>query len=104
MENSIMMKVIVYQEGPVWIAQGIEVDIVARATTLDAVQEAFKRAVARTMAVSKHLSGQPFSGIGKAPDKFKRMFEDAQSRLVPVAPTDIDANETTVDLRLATAS
>jgi hypothetical protein len=104
MDNSEMMNVIAYQEGDVWIAQGIEVDIVARANTLDGLQSAFSRAVERTIIVSQRLHGSPFAGIGKAPDKFKTMFDTVQSRLVPVSMPDQRDNAKSVDIRLATAS
>jgi hypothetical protein len=104
MKDNTMMNVIAYQEGGVWIAQGIEIDIVARANSLDAVQVAFSKAVARTMVVSQSLHGQPFAGIGKAPDRFKVMFDRAHSRLVPIVPLNFGADNTNVDIRLAIAS
>jgi hypothetical protein len=104
MKVDTMMNVIAYQEGDVWIAQGIEVDIVARANSLDAVQVAFSKAVVKTMVVSQSLHGQPFAGIGKAPDRFKVMFDQAHSRIVPIVPLDFGANDTNVDIRLAIAS
>jgi hypothetical protein len=103
MDNQTMMNVIAYQEGDVWIAQGIEVDIVARANTLDALQSAFARAVERTILVSQHLHGSPFAGIGKAPDKFRAMFDQAHLRLVPISQSEFSKNANSVDLRLATA-
>jgi hypothetical protein len=104
MKKSLTINVIAFQEGDVWIAQGVELDITARAKSPDAVPEAFSKAVAKTLLVSIGLSGKPFSGIGRAPKKFQDMFDKSLARLVPIAPLQFGDDAAHVDIRLAAAA
>jgi hypothetical protein len=104
MKKGLTINVIAYQEGDVWIAQGVELDISARAKTPDAVPEAFSKAVAKTLMVSIGLDEKPFAGIGRAPKRFQDMFDKALARLVPIAPLQFGDNATNVDIRLAAAA
>ena len=104
MKDDQVINVIAYQEGDVWIAQGIEFDIVARANSPDAVPAAFSKAFAKTAAISHQLYGAPFTGVGRAPARFKGMFDNAQAQLVPVGLLDYGVEDTHVDIRLAAAA
>jgi hypothetical protein len=104
MGQKIMINVVVYKEGDVWIARGIEYDIVARAANPDGVPQAFAKAVAKTAQVSTQLGNGPFAGIGKAPERFPAMFDRALTRIVPIHPANTGTHAANVDMRLAQAS
>lgn len=72
------LRAVIYQEGPVWIAQGLEIDITAQSDSLPDLPSAFVRAVAENFAVAHHLGHDPLSSIGPAPERFERMFERAR--------------------------
>jgi hypothetical protein len=75
---------VAFQEGDIWIVQGIEYDILARAKDPADLPDAFVRAVIKNLCVSDHLTGEPFKGIGPAPQKFREMFERARARVASV--------------------
>ena len=74
MSDEIKLHVIAYQESDVWLAQGVEYDILARADSFDLLPQAFSDAVAKTIAIGAALDRAPLDGIKPAPDKFKAML------------------------------
>ena len=62
------ISVISYQEGEVWIAQGLEWDITAQAPSLPEVRERFHEKLAREVAISLDLDKAPLSNIEPAPE------------------------------------
>jgi hypothetical protein len=104
MSQKVKINAVVYKEGDLWIAQGIEYDIVARANYPDGVPAAFAKAVANTAQVSVELGGEPFAGISKAPARFQLMFDRAQTRIVPIHTGESSNQAANVDMRLAQAS
>ncbi|OQW59784.1 MAG: hypothetical protein A4S17_02510 [Proteobacteria bacterium HN_bin10] len=72
---------IVFKEGDVWVIQGIELDIVARASNVADAPEAFMRAVADNAVITEELGRAPLAGIRPAPEHFRLMFERAKTAL-----------------------
>ncbi|KAB2943963.1 MAG: hypothetical protein K8F92_04355 [Hyphomicrobium sp.] len=64
MGNTDSLRVIVFKEGDVWIAQGLEIDICAQGPDLKAVKERF---LVTLRSEIEH--GDP-SSIGPGPDEF----------------------------------
>jgi hypothetical protein len=83
-ENSVI-SVVAYQEGPVWIAQGLEYDISAQANSLPAVRNEFMRVLFSNLAVCVELDLEPLEGIDSAPQEFWEMFKQAGTTLEPEA-------------------
>jgi hypothetical protein len=70
-----------------WIAQGVQHDIVARAKSATALRDAFRRQISANMELNKKFGRNGLEGIPPAPEKFKRLFDEAKERMSPtVAP------------------
>jgi len=98
----ISISAIAFQEGELWVVQGIEFDICARASTPAEVPAAFMRAVVENALVNRHLGRTGLNGIKAAPDRFKEMFDNA--RAVVKAVDDLESPELPVsemNIRLA---
>lgn len=72
---------IVFKQGDLWVIQGIEFDIVARAHNVADAPEAFMRAVADNAIITEELGREPLGGIKPAPEEFRLMFERAKTVL-----------------------
>jgi hypothetical protein len=59
MRNAININAIAYREGDAWIAQGIEYDIVAQASDVISLPDAFTRAVMENICITEHLGRKP---------------------------------------------
>lgn len=77
----IHVNALAFKQGDLWIVQGIEFDIVARANDLDSVPTAFTRALVANACVSQHLGREPLEGVPQAPDEFREMFERAKTEV-----------------------
>lgn len=75
MSDKIKFHVIAYQEADVWLAQGVEYDILARADSFDLLPKAFSEAVAKTVAIGAAFDREPLEGIKPAPAKFKATLD-----------------------------
>ena len=78
MENVININAIAYKEGDAWIAQGIEYDIVAQASDVISLPDAFTQAVLENICITEQLGRKPLQGIKSAPKHFHEMFEAAK--------------------------
>lgn len=81
--HEIEISAILYQEGVYWVAQGLEYDITAQAESLPVLKERFATKVAIEVAVSLDLNRKPLDGVGRAPERFWRMFREATTTDVP---------------------
>lgn len=79
----IELSVVAYQDDGIWIAQCVEYDIAASASTLPALERAFERAVAANLCVNHDLGRNALDGIPPAPSDFKAMFDDAALDVTP---------------------
>jgi len=88
-EDRIQINAVAYQEGDAWVAQGIEYDIVAHASDVLSLPDAFSRAVVENICITQHLGRAPLQGVKPAPQRFLDLFEAAT---VEVRPTKQRAN------------
>ena len=86
MSRRVHINAIAFQEGDVWVVQGIEYDIVAHALDITAVTDAFMRAVAENACISEHLGRKPLEGIRPAPEQYRAMFEQATLEMRTLGP------------------
>jgi hypothetical protein len=70
------LRVIVFKDGDLWLAQGIEHDICVQATTLPALKDRFDLAVQAQPDLSK---------IPAAPAQFQAMWDNRGGDLTPVS-------------------
>src|SRR5262245_22221712 len=80
----IHIRAVAFAEGDAWIVQGIDYDIAAHASDPAALPDAFMKAVVENVCISLHLGREPLHGIGPAPRKYQKMFEEAGAVLSPV--------------------
>jgi hypothetical protein len=80
---TITISAVAFKEGDAWVIQGIEHDIVAHTYDVHKVPEAFTRALLENVAITEHLGRKPLEGIKPAPEKYRKMFEDAALELRP---------------------
>ena len=72
--DEIHINAVAYKSGDVWIVQGIEYDIAARADDPASVPQAFVQALHRNIALNERCGRKALEGIAAAPEKFKLMF------------------------------
>ncbi len=77
MPKKIEVHVVFFQEEGTWVAQCVEYDIAAFASTLAALPRAFERAVAANVCANADMHRDPLTGIPKAPSRYRDMFEQA---------------------------
>jgi len=77
--RQVTVRVVVFQEGEVVCAQGLEYDIAAQGPTVDDCLYEFERLVVGHIAISLEHGLEPFKGLQPAPEKFWTLFE--QSRI-----------------------
>lgn len=104
MSDKIKFHVIAYQEADVWLAQGVEYDILARADSFDLLPTAFSEAVAKTVAIGAAFGAafdrEPLDGIKPAPAKFKAML-DASILVQAMDPVRIGKTAPRLDITFA---
>ncbi len=72
------IRVVLYMQGSHWIAQALEYDIAAQAKTITGTIRNLFETIADTYLFTCERNGEPFAGIGRAPDRFHKMFDEAK--------------------------
>ena len=83
-QKQFRINAVAFKEGDAWVVQGIEYDIVAHAYDVTKLPQAFLRAVVENMIITQHLGRAPFEGIKAAPERFRSMFEEAETEMRPL--------------------
>ena len=105
MEQPVTINAVAFPEGDVWVVQGIEYDICARAADPASVPFAFIKAVAENVCICEHLGRKPLEGIKPAPDQFRAMFEAAAAKVSVVSDVGLPKLPVSeMDIRLAKAA
>lgn len=92
------IRAIAYQEGDLWIVQGLEYNIVTRARSMGDVPSAFVRALVERVHIGRHLGIPPFDGLEPAPERFERLYEQATRPETVTPPPGIEAER--MEIRL----
>ncbi len=82
--STITISAVAFEEGGVWVVQGIEYDICTHAKNPAGVPTAFLRAITENACISEHLGREPLQGIKPAPAHFKALFDEAVTQVKPV--------------------
>lgn len=69
------VRVVVFREGDVYVAQCIEYDIATQAADLDALLERLDLTLDAECAMSRERGGAPFAGIAPAPNYFHDLWD-----------------------------
>jgi hypothetical protein len=80
------LRVVVFKDGDLWVAQCLEHDIGAQAPTIDALNVRLKVVLDAELKESLERHYAPFAGIPPAPERFQLMW-DHRSRSVDVKPS-----------------
>lgn len=79
------IRVIVFQDDGLWVAQCLEYDIGAQGPDVDTLMSRFEVTFKTELKESLARHGKPLAGIEAAPDRFQRMW-DHRARSVVVSP------------------
>ncbi len=102
MSENVTINAVAFKEGDTWVVQGIEFDIAAHANDVNELPGAFTRAVVENICIAQHLGLEPLKSIKPAPDKFKSMFDRAQTQVRSVTDWPVaDISIPNMDIRLA---
>jgi hypothetical protein len=69
------LRVIVFQDDGLWVAQCLEHDIGAQADDFDTLMTRLEVTVKAELKESIEKNGKPFAGIDPAPERFQHMWE-----------------------------
>lgn len=75
--DTIELNVVIFEDGDLWVAQGIEFDIAARADKPSNLPRAFERALVANLATAHTLGHVALTGIPAAPQRYRELFEQA---------------------------
>jgi len=84
------IRAVAFQEGDIWVVQGVDFDVVAQAKELMDAPIAFLRTVVSTFAVNQKLGRDADCCMRAAPVRFLEMFESADMELRPLGPLPTD--------------
>ena len=82
------MRVLLFKEDTIWVAQGLDYDITAHGATPKQANEAFALAYAAQVAMALHLGEEPLANIGKAPQEYWDRLEKSLRLAAPIAAPD----------------
>ncbi len=98
-DSGITIRVVVFQDDGVWVAQCLEYDIGAQAGDIDTLNERLNVALKAELKESIERGKEPFAGIDPAPQRFHTMWEH-RSRYVEMTPPPWIADKAKLDYAL----
>lgn len=84
--QTITLRVVIFKDGALWVAQCLEHDIGAQAPDLDTLHDRFTVAVMSELRESLARHSAPLAGIDPAPKRFHQMWERRSRSLVSDTP------------------
>ncbi len=82
-DDKITLRVVLFQEDGVWLAQCVDYDIGAQAPNLDQLHRRFSAVLAGELQESMERQVEPFEGIDPAPEHFNKMWNGSPGRFEP---------------------
>lgn len=80
------IRVVAFPRGGLWVAQCLEVDVCAQASSKEALEAELLDILKTHVAMSKELGQQPFHNMPQAPAVFFEMFDNSQKRAAEIRP------------------
>lgn len=74
METTAEIRVVIFQDSGMWVAQCLEYDIGAQAPDLDTLRDRLAATLKAELLESVARHTKPFAGIDPAPERFHRMW------------------------------
>ncbi len=81
------VRVVIFQDEKEWIAQCLEYDICAQASSLDEVVYRLHLTIASERDYATKRNRVPFEGIEQAPPHFHKLYENAGGTYAPSMPS-----------------
>ena len=78
------IRAVVYKEGEWWVIQLLEYDLATQVRRFEDVPSEFRRLILAQMLVNAEGGVEPFHGFSKAPQRFWKMYEQAQVLVTPM--------------------
>lgn len=72
------IRVVLYPQGNLWVAQALEYDIGTQGKTITAAVKRMLDTITETYRITLSEFGKPFEGIDPAPTRFHDMFDEAE--------------------------
>lgn len=98
------LRVVVYRAEGWWIIHGLDYEFLTLARNLEDVPGEIRRWLSVLFAACRQLGVEPFNGYASAPQKYWRMYEQAQPWTEPLLPSGLPGDlgsGPTIDTRLA---
>jgi len=92
-ERKVLIRFLLFEHKDGWSAQCLEYDFATQAETLSDLYYEIESAIAGHMTVSVKLGSRPFEALGRAPQKYWDMFDQAPLKLEPPREIRIKAIE-----------
>lgn len=87
---NIEISTVVYQEAPTcWVAQGLERDITAQASSINEARDRFAEKVAAELSIQLDLGNEGLSALPPAPQAFWQMFQRSPTTLKETEPVPV---------------
>lgn len=86
MTSETQIRVVVYQEGKTWFAQGIDLDIAAQADTMEGALRRFDTACIANVSLCRDLGKDPMEAIGPAPKPLEAIWSASKMTITPKTP------------------
>jgi hypothetical protein len=93
------IRVVVFQDGDMWVAQCLEYDIGAQADDIDTLNERLNVVLKSELKESLARGNAPFAGISPAPQRFQNMWEH-RVRSIEITPSPWIADKAKLDYAL----
>ena len=77
------IRMLVYRDQDIWVAQGLEADISVQAGDLHTLQDRFERACELETRLRLEQYDDPFYGLSPAPREFFELWEATEFSLEP---------------------
>lgn len=83
------LRVVVFQEEGLWVAQVLEHDINAQGASVEEAKRNLADVLLSSIALDMYLGKEPLCAIGPAPDWYWRLWVDERAETVESAPGEI---------------
>lgn len=84
--KSIEINCLFYQEEDTWVAQGLEYDITAQASSLPEAHKKFFMKLIAEVVIAMDLGREPYFGLAPAPGQFWRLFDESKMAVTRDSP------------------
>jgi hypothetical protein len=80
--QEVRMNVVLFKESPgegekeIWVAQGLELDIVCQHEDVQELMKVFRRTVMGYVCLASHTKSEPFANLKRAPQEYWQKYKE----------------------------